>query len=171
MNPPSPVLYVVVPLIAWRIYARVRRNIGRQKSRPWRHWTAAIFFPLLLALLAAVSAARPLAEAALAAGGAVGIALAFYGLKLTRFERSERGYFYTPNPYLGVGLSVLLIARVLWRMAQLYAIEGGAPPAHAQDFASSPLTLMLFAVVAGYYATYAIGLLHWRKQEASPPAV
>lgn len=172
MNPPSPVLYIVVPLLVWRIYARVRRNIGRQKSRAWRHWTGAILFPLLLVLLAATAVARPLAEAALASGAAGGAALAFYGVKLTRFERNDNGYYYTPNPYLGVGLSVLLAARVLWRISALYAAQGAvAHGAAAQDFARSPATLLLFGLVAGYYAVYSAALLRWRARAATAPAV
>ncbi len=172
MNPPSPVLYLVIPLILWRIYARIRRNIGRQKSRAWRHWAGVIFFPLLVLMLAAGSMARPLAEGALAAGVAGGVALAFYGVKLTRFEVNPNGYYYTPHTYLGVGVSLLLVARILWRMAQLYAAQGAlAQGAATQDLARSPVTLALFGLVAGYYATYSAALLLWRKRTPLPPLV
>jgi hypothetical protein len=35
------------------------------------------------------------------------------------------------------------------------------------DFTRSPLTLLIFGVLAGYYMTYAVGLLRWRKRTAA----
>jgi hypothetical protein len=163
VNTPSLLVVALVPLIGWRIYRRIRRNIGRQKSRAWRHWSAAVFFPLLVALLALAAMTRPLAEAALAAGAIGGAALGVWGIRLTRFERTEEGVFYTPNSYLGVGLSLLLVARVLYRLLEIYMAPGGgaAPPS---DIARNPLTLAIVGLVAGYYAAYAMGLLRWRKK-------
>jgi hypothetical protein len=171
MNTLSVVIIVMVPLIAWRIYSRVRRNVGRQKSRAWRHWVGAVFFPLLLLLLAVTAMARPLSEAALAAGIVAGAALGFWGLRLTRFERTAEGFFYTPNAYLGIALSLLLIARVLYRLGELYMMQGTASAAQAQDFTRSPLTLLIIGLVAGYYATFAVGLLRWRRRSAVLPPV
>jgi hypothetical protein len=171
MATPSWFLYAFIPLLLWRIYARIRRNIGRQRSRPARHWIGVTLFPLLVLLFTVAALARPLAEGALWGGVAAGVVLAVAGLKLTRFERTSDGFFYTPNAYIGVGLSLLLVARILYRMTQLY---GGAAAAYAtgpgahQDFARSPLTLLIFGMVAGYYATYAAGLLRWRRRAAAP---
>jgi hypothetical protein len=158
------VLVALIPLIGWRIYRRVRRNVGRQKSRAWRHWAGAILFPLLLAMLALAAITRPLAEAALVAGAIGGMGLGIWGIRLTRFERTAEGFFYTPNAYLGIGLSLLLVGRVVYRMWELYMIEGTwatQPP----DITRSPLTLAIVGLVAGYYAAYAIGLLRWRRQK------
>ena len=71
-----------------------------------------------------------------------------------------------------MGLSLLLLARVLWRMSALYAAQGAiAHGAAAQDLARSPATLALFGLVAGYYATYSAALLLWRKRTPVPPLV
>jgi hypothetical protein len=115
-------------------------------------------------MFAMAAAFSPLAEAALWGGCAAGVALALWGLRLTRFERTAEGFFYTPNAYIGVGLSLVLVARILYRMEQLYL--GGAAPASNPSFARSPLTLVIFGLVAGYYTCYAAGLLRWRKREA-----
>lgn len=169
---PSWFIYAFIPLILWRIYARIRRNIGRQRSRAWRHWFGLTLFPLLVLLFALAAMTSPVAEGALWGGVAAGVALALAGLRLTRFERTPEGFFYTPNAYIGVGLSLLLVGRILYRMAQLYGAGGAAayatgPGAH-QDFARSPLTLLIFGMVAGYYATYAAGLLRWRRGARDP---
>jgi len=165
---PSWFLYAFIPLVLWRIYARVRRNIGRQRSRAWRHWFGVTLFPLLVLLFALAALARPVAEGALWGGVAAGVALAIAGLRLTRYERTAEGFFYTPNAYIGVGLSLLLVGRILYRMTQLYGANAAAAAGSSPDFARSPLTLLIFGMVAGYYAAYVAGLLRWRRRAAPP---
>jgi len=166
MAAPSWFIYAFVPLVLWRIYARVRRNIGRQRSRPWRHWFGIVLFPLLVLVFALLAISNPLAEAALWGGLAGGVALGTVALKLTRYERTAEGFFYTPNAYIGVGLSLLLVGRILYRMEQLYVGTGGAPGSDP-SFARSPLTLVVFGLVAGYYIAYAAGLLRWRRRSGA----
>jgi hypothetical protein len=164
--PISTVVFVaLVPLIAWRLYSRVRRLIGRQRSRPWRHWMAAVMFPLVAVMLALAAAHNPLALGMLAGGLAVGAGLGLWGLRLTRFERTADGFFYTPSAHIGIALSVLLVMRIAWR---LFEVRTGVTAAGGgQDFARSPLTLAVFGTLAGYYATYAMGLIRWRRSAAS----
>jgi hypothetical protein len=100
---------------------------------------------------------RTFLKGGLVAGGV----LAVYGLRLTRFERTAQGLFYTPNAYLGVTLSLLLVGRILYRLAEIYS-DGLAPAAASADFASSPATLAIFGTLAGYYVAYSLGLLRWR---------
>lgn len=126
-----------------------------------------ILFPVLLALLLSSSLARPPSAAALAAGAALGVGLGLYGLRVTRFEVSGEGYFYTPSAHLGIGLSMLVVARVAYRLIQIpfAAAPAKAPPA---DFVRSPLTLVLIGMLAAYYVTYAIGLIRWRRANLPP---
>ena len=163
MAAPSWFLYAFIPLLLWRIYARIRRNLGRQRSRPWRHWFGVVLFPLLVAMFTLVALSNPLAEAGLWGGLGGGLALGAWALRLTRFERTPEGFFYTPNAYIGVGLSLLLVGRILYRMEQLY-VGGGGAPGSDPSFARSPLTLVVFGLVAGYYTAYAAGLLRWRRR-------
>lgn len=161
METSSLVVVALVPLIAWRLYARVKRLMSRQKSRLWRHWSAAIFLPLLLLMLGLPAMGNPLALAGLAGGVAVGAGLAVWGLKLTRFERTDEGYFFTPNARIGLALTALLVMRIVYRVATV-GISGMKDPAAAQAFTRSPLTQAMVGLVMGYYAAYAIGLLRWR---------
>ena len=169
-NTASSLIFIaLVPLIAWRLYSRIRRLIGRQPSKLWRHWAAAILFPLLLTMLGAGAIFSPLAIGALAAGIATGIGLSIWGLRLTRFEATPQGWFYTPNAHIGIALSVIFAARVLYRLFQMYAL-GMASNSGAQDFARSPLTLLVFGMLASYYAAYAVGMLRWRGSNPPAPA-
>jgi hypothetical protein len=163
---------IMIPLIAWRTYSRVKRNIGRQTLSKRRPWITICVFPLLIVLLAigAYSHHRPALFAAMAGGIVGGIVLGQYGLKHTKFEVTPQGLFYTPNAHIGVALSVLFIGRVVYRMFVLYSMNPYAPQS-PNDFAASPLTLGIFGLLAGYYVTYAIGLVRWRRDAVSRDAV
>lgn len=165
------VFAALIPLIAWRLYSRIRRLVGRQRSRAWRHWAAVVLFPLLAALLALGAARSPVALGTLAGALAVGVGLGVWGLRLTRFERTPEGLFYTPNAHIGIALSVILVARIAWRLFQMQALQAhpGALGAGGPEFARSPLTLAVFGMLAGYYATYAVGLLRWRRSGGAGP--
>ena len=161
MNPPSlPALglLVLVPLVAWRLYARFRRLVGRQRLSRVRPWISLTVFPLLMLLLAWLVHNRVDALASLGGAIVAGALLARYGLSRTLFEASPGGLFYTPHAPLGILLSVLLAGRILYRVYEVIS----AGPA-AADFARSPLTLAVFGLLAGYYVGYAIGLVRWRR--------
>jgi hypothetical protein len=153
----------IAALVAWRLYSRVRRMVGRQRLSKVRPWLTVCLFSLLIALVLLGSLAHPGAASGLVAGVAAGAALGFYGLRLTRFERTPLGLFYTPNAYLGIALSLLFVARIGYRAAQLYFVAGAAQESSAA-FVRSPLTLLIFGTLAGYYVAYAVGLLRWRRR-------
>src|SRR5271155_3822641 len=85
----------LVVLIAWRLYSRMRRSIGRQQLHRVRPWITVVLFPLLLALLGLAARAQLLTEASLWCGVASGVTLGVLGLRLTRFEKTAQGLFYT----------------------------------------------------------------------------
>jgi hypothetical protein len=163
------VTVVVVLLIAWRLHSRIRRMIGRQKLSPVRPWINVVVFPVLIALLALGSHLQPPAVLCLAGGAALGIALGVVGLRLTRFEVTTDGLYYTPSAHIGVALSVLVVCRVAWRF-----LSGGLPGPGAgaapPPTPLTPLTLLLLGTLAGYYFTCAVGLLRWsgRSRTLSP---
>ena len=153
----------IAALIGWRMYSRIRRVVGRQRLSRVRPWLTVVLFPLLVALLLLSALAHPAGALGLAAGAAAGVALGRWGLRLTKFETTPLGLFYTPNAHLGIALSLLLIVRIAYRFVRVYAASGtwGEP---ATTFVRSPLTLLIFGTLAGYYVSYAIGLLRWRRQ-------
>src|SRR4051812_18445710 len=159
VNTPAIVLLALSPLILWRIYSRVRRLVGRQRLSRIRPWVSLVLFPLLVLLVALVVRHHGVALATLGGGLVIGALLAMYGLRLTRFERTEQGLFYTPNAHLGIALSLLFVGRILYRLIEVYA---DGVPAGGSDFVRSPITLAIFGTLAGYYVYYAIGLLRWR---------
>jgi hypothetical protein len=155
-------------LIAWRMQARVRRLIGRQRFSRWRSSVTLLLFPVLIALLARAPHHLPEEGNYLIVGLGLGLVLGLLGLRLTRFEVTAEGHFYTPNAHLGVALSVLLVARIGYRLATgsfAGTAEPGAPPTGL-----TPLTLLLIGALAGYYWTYAAGLLWWSVRQRAVAA-
>lgn len=165
LNPATVTLIVLVPLLAWRMYSRFRRLVGRQKLSRVRPWITLAIFPLIVLMLVAATLAHPERLAGLAAALVAGALLGVFGLRHTRFEATPLGLFYTPNAHLGIALSLLFLGRIIYRFVEIYAIDP-AVPRGMQDFARSPLTLAVFGLLAGYYIAYAIGLVRWRFRVA-----
>jgi len=167
-HPSILVSLLIAAVIGWRIYARFRRSVGRQRLSNVRPWISVTVFPILILLFAAVSHGHSAALLALGAGAAIGAALGIAGLRLTRFERTAAGLYYTPSAHLGIALSLLLVARIAYRVLQggLFPPSGSPPPNPA-----TPATLLIFGALAGYYITYAVGLLRWRRDHPAhaPP--
>lgn len=157
-------------LVVWRVYARIRRVVGRQRLSKARPWITVVVFLLILVLLLATSLAHPAAAVAAIVGAVVGAGLGVLGTRLTKFEATPAGLFYTPNAHLGVALSLLLVLRLAWRFVVLQTAARNVDP-QAMQIGSNPLTMAIFGTLAAYYVTYAIGLLRWRARvSAQAPA-
>ena len=173
-NPGHPSILVpllVAALVAWRFYSRFRRLVGRQHLSNTRPWITVCVFPVLLACFAFAARAQPVSLLALASGAVVGIGLGSYGLRVTRFEQTPAGLYYTPSAHLGIALSVVLIARVGFRMAMAYMAQANGFTPAPPSYTNSPLTLGIFGAFAAYYVTYAIGLLRWRRSVTAATSV
>jgi len=155
-------LAIMLPLLGWSFYRRIKRNISRQRLRLSRVILSLVIFSVLLLAFTAQAVPQPKLLAGILGGLATGIPLAFLGLKLTRFDFSESGHYYTPNLYLGMSLSLILVGRIIYRVLVLSARlpSIGNPPPH---FMQSALTLYLFSLTAGYYLTYYVGVLLRRR--------
>lgn len=164
MNAPSPstiTLLALLPLLAWRVYSRFKRMVGRQRLSSIRPWVTLAIFPILISLLCFAARAHPEQLWWLAAGLGSGTILGIYGLRKTRFEPTKKGLFYTPNAHLGIALSLLFVARIVYRIIEVYTLTPTVLH-DMRDFARSPLTLAVFGLLAGYYICYALGLVRWR---------
>ena len=111
----SPVVPILIGgLFAWGIYRRVRRNIGRQPLHPRRAITSISILSLVSVLIVGTSLQNQNLLLGFGGGLLLGALLGFVGLRLTKFETTEEGHFYTPNTHIGVALSVLFVGRLLY---------------------------------------------------------
>jgi len=171
----SPILpYVIAVLAVLLIYRRLRRNFGIQPLRPVRMWIRIGILVLLAGSLlpaALGSAASLLADLA---GLIAGVALGVWGARRTRYERRDAKLYYIPHTYSGIAVSLLLVGRLVYRMAVLYSLNRGAATAAEtlQDLGSpkmfqSPITVGLLFVVIGYYVCY-LGWVLWKSTRIGP---
>jgi hypothetical protein len=159
---PASAIAALVVFILWRVVARIRRIVTRQPLRAWRPWMSLLLFPWVGIGLVARLWGNPAGLAAELAGIAAGGALAAFALRHTRFEDTSDGLFYTHDPRVGIGLSLLVVSRVLYRLVQIWldpAIMAEPPEA----FMHRPVTLIILGTLVGYYSGYAGGLLRWRS--------
>ena len=175
MTPNLAPVAIMVPVLGFAVWRRIRSQFGRQPIRRGRMVARIVMFAVLGALVALGGLFNPRLLEGLAAGLAIGAALGALGLRLTRFERSPDGSDgYIPNPWIGGLLTALLVVRLVWRflvvMPQVEHLPPGAgtPPA----FGNSPLTLLMLGLLVGYYITYFSGLLvHHRRFERTRTAL
>jgi hypothetical protein len=150
----------LAPLVAWRVYVRFRRASGRQRLSRYRAPISLSIYATLIALVGFANRAHPLNLLAFAAALLLGALLGAYALRHTCFEPTKQGLFYTPHGPIGLCIAVLFVARLAYRVVEVYVLD----PADngAAQFARSPLTLAAFGLMAGYYGWYMLGLLRWR---------
>lgn len=162
MSPNLIAPIVIAPLIVWRLYARTRRNFGRQPIQPRRMWTRVGIFSVIALLVATEGFIDPRLVAGLGAGLVGGGALGMLALKLTRFEIDSRDDCYYPNPWIGLVLSALFIGRLLYRFMVLWpemSHVGSGGYGGVGQLQRSPLTLVILGLMLGYYITYYAGML------------
>jgi hypothetical protein len=150
-------------LIAWGVYRRIRRNIGRQPLRSGRLIFSLSVFVIVTLLLLGLSLLANQMLLGIGGGLVLGASLGVLGLRLTRFETTTEGHFYTPNTSIGVALSLLFLGRILYRIW----ITRDAMAGHVQpQLFQSPLTFFIFGLLAGYYIVYYGGLIQHARSKA-----
>lgn len=174
-NAPSGII-IFAGFMAWGMYRRIRRNIGRQKLRPGRIIASLVILCLVSMLILGVNGRFPGLALGCAGGMLAGMAFALLGLRHTKFETTEEGHFFTPNTYIGLALSALLLGRLLWRMSAQGPAFAGDPQAmqdhpgmqNPQAF-QSPWTMFIVGLNMGYYLAYYIGLfIHTHDKKPGP---
>jgi hypothetical protein len=163
----TPIL--LTALVVWGIARRLRRTFGRQRVRTGRIGFRIVMLTLAGGLILATTRNTQALEAVIA-GIASGAALAYLGLRHTRFEVTSEGRFYTPHTYIGLVLTALFLGRLLYRFAYLQYGANAMVNANqnlAVAYQKNPLTLGIFGVLAGYYALFYLGVLV-RTRTAAP---
>jgi hypothetical protein len=164
MNPSQFVPLLFVGLVVWRMWVRLRRNVGRQALRPRRMVVRIVILAVVTCVLAGISFANQHLLIGLGSGLVLGCPLAWLGLRMTKFETTAEGRFYTPNSVIGILLTLLFVGRLCYRLMVVLPNARNAPmqPALMQ----SPLSFFVFGLLAGYYVAY-YGAILMRHRAAS----
>jgi hypothetical protein len=155
-----PRIAAITAIVAFGVYRRVRRNIGRQSLTATRQYVRIGLFSVLCLVLTFLHPLDPKAVAYIVSGVLVGGAVGWFALRHTEFQATPPNYFYTPHLYIGIAVTALFIGRLLYRVVSMYDANGNfaAPPPD-----SNPLTLGILYLTASYYVVYGIGLLRWLR--------
>jgi len=151
---------LIVPVLGWRVYTRLRRNVGRQPFHERRWKSAVVIFSVMTALLGVLALRSLPALGGLAGGLGLGVALAVVAFRLTRWESTPAGNFYTPNTAIGLGVTLLFLGRIAYRIVVVLGmtpVERAA--AGGMSSYQNPLTLLTFGLTSGFYIAYNAGLL------------
>lgn len=164
--------WVFALLIPLALYRRLRRTFGRQLLRPKRMIVRIAIFVLIAAVLVFTRRSREFAFAEIG-GVLIGAALALWGASRTRFATEDGQRYYVPHTQTGIAVSLLFVARLVYRLAQTSATlpaaggaGGTAPGAGPQAAMQSPLTAGIFFVLIGYYVCYYSWVL-WKSRHVT----
>ncbi|QIL20160.1 hypothetical protein [Thermomonas sp. HDW16] len=164
---PAAMPYAMTLGLGWLYYRRIRRHIGRQSWQPRRTMLRMGFLCLAVTGLLAAAVFLPGTGIRIAIGMGLiaGVVLGFLGLSLTTIDGDQHARWYTPNPWIGGALAVLLVGRLAWRMLHSGFIAQGAGQVQA-----TPLTLGIAATLVGYYLSYSFLLMGRMRQLARAPS-
>jgi uncharacterized membrane protein YGL010W len=150
--------------IGWLYYRRIRRQFGRQPYQPRRAMFRTGLLAVVCCVLLVLAFVLPHVALAIMAGLAIGVALGLLALRHTAIEAVDGARWYTPNPWIGGALSLLLVGRLAWRYGHGAFAAGSAQA--AQNL--SPLTLGIAATLVGFYVVNGVGLALRMRALASP---
>nr|WP_152569368.1 DUF1453 domain-containing protein [Oleiagrimonas soli] len=159
---------IAVPIVALLIGRRISRQFGRQPVRRKRMIARIAILAVLAVSLGLSGLHDPRLLEGLAGGIGLGALVGFVGLRLTTWTVDPKlGDCYIPNRWIGALLTALLLGRLAWRFIVVWPqIEDSARAAGVTPIqhASTPLTLLVFGLLVGYYIVYYAGLLmHHRR--------
>lgn len=161
-------LALVLPIVLLPVSIIQRYRVGTAR-RPARAWVATlniVGFTVSTAMIlvtATITAlwvpnALPVTAAALLAGGLIGM----LGLTLSRWESQAGVMFFTPNRWLVLALTLLVLARLAWggwRAWQAWSLWGGQAGWLSQAGVSG--SLAAGALLVGYGLGFWAGV-RWR---------
>jgi hypothetical protein len=165
---PNTTLAIMIPVMAFAVWRRVRRSFGRQPIRRKQMIARAAILSVIGIAVAFTGLLNVRLLEGLLGGALGGVALGLLGLRLTRFERDASGAdAYYPNVWIGSLLTVLLVARLAWRFfVAMPQLQDQAATYHGPSMGNSPLTFAVLGLTLGYYIAYYAGLLvHHRRFE------
>ncbi|MGA3156108.1 MAG: DUF1453 domain-containing protein [Steroidobacteraceae bacterium] len=173
MDPKLITPWLVTAFVVFIVYRRVRRNFGRQRLSEGRLKFRIIVLSVIGVLILIASIRNPLMIGALAGGIVGGIAIAMIGLHHTQFEATSEGRFYVPHTYTGLVVTALFLGRMCYRLMVIYPQMHAAAQENQNPLASlqrSPLTVLVFGLLIGYYIYFNLGVLRRSQLLIVPPA-
>jgi len=174
VNQHTYTLVIILVLIVFSIFRRVRRNIGWQQLKRGNLLFKTALFLVIGLIFLAEGFFHPISLISDIVGIILGSILAFYGVTLTIFENREGSLYYRPNIWIGSIVTVIFLARFIYRF---YGIFAGGTLNGLQQGQTNGLQNMgiaignswtagLMLIMFAYYVIYNIVLIKRQKQLA-----
>jgi hypothetical protein len=167
--------FLVAALVVFAVYRRLRRSFGRQLLRPARMTVRIALLAVVACLLLPMAFRSAEFLTAELLGAALGMSLAVWGARRTRFLMTGGRLHYVPHTYAGIAVSLLFLGRLAFRLVQGYTgmhasgtttrIANAAYPSQAfgPGMVKSPLTVGILFVLVGYYVCFYSWVL-WKSK-------
>jgi hypothetical protein len=171
---PQHFISALIPavFVLFIMYRRVRRNFGRQRlNRGYMIFRMVVLCVLGAFLLIPTFFSQELAVMTLI-GTAIGVGLALWAAKHTRFLKQDGVLYYLPHTYTGMVVTALFVGRIAYRvfvMAQPHTVVTTDWNPGVSDFGGfsglyhNPWTRLVFFILIGYYVYYYWYVLHESK--------
>ncbi|HEX7056678.1 MAG TPA: hypothetical protein VF260_05710 [Bacilli bacterium] len=173
MDQHSSTLIIMIALILFAIYRRVRRNIGWQHLRSGSMTIRIVLFLVVGLLFFIEGVFHPISLISDIAGIGLGVVLALYGAKVTDFAQREGLLYYRPNVWIGAVVTFIFLARFVYRFYGVFSSgildqvqQGKQNPNDLQNLSSAAdsWTAGLMLIMFAYYVVYYMILLKKQKQ-------
>ena len=150
---------LLLPLSLWQRY---RLGKARRKAWPWlvklNSWALLFSVIVFLASMALTALWWPGALGYALAGLGIGLVVGVLGLRLSRFENTAQGFFYTPNPWLALGLTLLVAARIAMGFVEIWRYWQGRETLSIIPVLDHASLFAVAGLLIGYYFSYTWGL-------------
>ena len=160
---PMALWWIVGPVLLWRVGLRIYRLVARQQYSPLRYWWRAGSLAALTAFVGLVAYEQDTAFLALCVGLVAGSVVGLVSMRRTALVVRRDQTSLTPDPVVGVVLSLLLAGRIAWRL-----IAGSGNDVSGwtlAEFVRNPSTMLLFGLFSAHFLVYALGIVHAVRRE------
>ncbi|KAF1716947.1 DUF1453 domain-containing protein [Pseudoxanthomonas yeongjuensis] len=161
-------LVILVLLVLWllllplSLWQRYRLGKARRRAWPWmvnlNSWLLLLSAGVFLASMALTDLWWPGALGYASAGLGIGLVTGVLGLWLSRFESTAQGLFYTPNPWLALGLTLLVAARIAMGFVEMWRYWQGREALSIIPVLDHASLFAVAGLLIGHYLGYTWGL-------------
>ncbi|MDQ0189577.1 hypothetical protein JI721_01870 [Alicyclobacillus cycloheptanicus] len=167
----SSTIVVVVLLVVFGLYRRVRRQIGYQLLRRGALTFRAVLFAVVSVLLLVAGYKQPMVYVGDGIGIVLGLVLAYIAMRYTQFEQRGGQWYYRSNGWIGAIVIALFFGRLIYRFALLYNLEkspaagaGTSASLQAVSYTTDPWTAGVVFILFSYYVAYFWMVLRKEKE-------
>ncbi|MFB5191839.1 hypothetical protein [Alicyclobacillus fastidiosus] len=162
---------IIVALVLFGMYRRVRRTVGFQPLVRGRLTTRVVIFSILALVILAAGITSPWSYISDAVGLVIGGIIAYISARTTKFEMRNGRWGYLQHLWIGIGLIVLFVGRLAFRFIEISQDVGKIHEQQAstqnqmaaQSF-SDPWTSGIFMLLVAYYIGYFVFLLRKARE-------